>query len=51
VKPGKGSAFVRTKVEEPDDRPRLENTFPSGAKIDIVRVERRNYQYLYREGN
>lgn len=51
VKPGKGSAFVRTKLKSVTTGRVLENTFPSGAKIDIVRVERRNYQYLYREGN
>ena len=51
VKPGKGSAFVRTKLKSLTTGRVLENTFPSGAKIDIVRVERRNYQYLYGEGN
>jgi elongation factor P len=50
VKPGKGSAFVRTKLKSLTTGRVLENTFPSGAKIDIVRVERRQYQYLYREG-
>jgi elongation factor P len=51
VKPGKGSAFVRTKLKSLTTGRVLENTFPSGAKIDIVRVERRAYTYLYREGN
>lgn len=51
VKPGKGSAFVRTKLKSVTTGRVLENTFPSGAKIDDVRVERRKYQYLYREGN
>ena len=41
VKPGKGSAFVRTKLKSVTTGRVLENTFPSGAKIDIVRVERR----------
>jgi elongation factor P len=50
VKPGKGSAFVRTKLKSLTTGRVLENTFPSGAKIDVVRVERRQYQYLYREG-
>lgn len=50
VKPGKGAAFVRTKLKSLSTGKVLENTFPSGAKIDIVRVERRKYQYLYREG-
>jgi elongation factor P len=51
VKPGKGSAFVRTKLKSVSTGRVLENTFPSGCKIDIVRVERRQYQYLYREGS
>lgn len=51
VKPGKGSAFVRTKLKSVTTGRVLENTFPSGAKIDIVRVERRQYQYLYREAD
>ena len=50
VKPGKGPAFVRTKLKSLSTGKVLENTFPSGAKIDIVRVERRHYQYLYRDG-
>lgn len=51
VKPGKGSAFVRTKLKSLTTGRVLENTFPSGAKLEVVRVERRPYQYLYREGN
>jgi elongation factor P len=51
VKPGKGSAFVRTKLKSVTTGRVLENTFPSGAKIDIVRVERRQYQYLYKDGS
>jgi elongation factor P len=47
VKPGKGAAFVRTKLRSLTTGRVLENTFPSGAKIDIVRVENREYQYLY----
>lgn len=50
VKPGKGAAFVRTKMKSLTTGRVLENTFPSGAKLDIVRVERRPYQFLYREG-
>lgn len=50
VKPGKGSAFVRTKLKSVTTGKTLDNTFPSGAKIDIVRVERRPYQFLYRDG-
>ncbi|HZH67827.1 MAG TPA: elongation factor P [Chitinophagales bacterium] len=49
VKPGKGAAFVRTKLKSISTGKVLENTFPSNHKIDEVRVERRRYQYLYRE--
>ncbi len=51
VKPGKGNAFVRTKIKSLSTGKVLDNTFPTSAKIDIVRVERRTYQYLYREGD
>lgn len=51
VKPGKGAAFVRTKMRSVKTGRVLENTFPSGAKIDVVRVERRPYTYLYKEGD
>ena len=51
VKPGKGAAFVRTKMRSVKTGRMLENTFPSGAKIDVVRVERRPYTYLYKEGD
>ena len=51
VKPGKGAAFVRTKMRNVKTGRVLENTFPSGAKIDIVRVERRPYTYLYKEAD
>lgn len=50
VKPGKGAAFVRTKIKSVTTGKVLDNTFPAGAKIDEVRVETREYQYLYREG-
>tara|TARA_X000000950_G_scaffold204090_1_gene245734 strand:- start:115 stop:681 length:567 start_codon:yes stop_codon:yes gene_type:complete len=49
VKPGKGPAFVRTKLKSLTSGKVLENTFPSGAKIEAVRVETRKYQYLYSE--
>jgi elongation factor P len=51
VKPGKGPAFVRTKMKSLSTGKVLDNTFPSGAKIDVVRVERRKYQYLYRDAD
>ena len=47
VKPGKGNAFVRTKMKSLTTGRTLENTFPAGHKIDEVRVERRNFQFLY----
>jgi len=49
VKPGKGPAFVRTKLKSLTNGKVIDNTFPSGHKIDIVRVERRKYQYLYKD--
>lgn len=51
VKPGKGPAFVRTKLKSVTNGRVLENTFPSGVKIDEVRIEHREYQYLYQEGD
>ena len=51
VKPGKGAAFVRTKLKSITTGRVLENTFPAGAKLDEVRVEHREYQYLYPEGD
>ena len=49
VKPGKGAAFVRTKLKSLTTGKVLDNTFPSGAKLETVRVERRQYQYLYND--
>nr|MBP6154864.1 elongation factor P [Chitinophagales bacterium] len=51
VKPGKGAAFVRTKLKSVTNGRVLENTFPAGAKLDEVRVEYREYQYLYPEND
>ena len=50
VKPGKGPAFVRTKMRNLNTSRILENTFTAGFKIEIVRIENRNYQFLYKEG-
>ena len=47
VKPGKGNAFVRCKLKSLTTGKVLEHTFPSGATLDDVRVERRTYQFLY----
>lgn len=49
VKPGKGPAFVRTKLKNVKTGRVIENTFSSGVKVEDVRVERRQYQYLYRD--
>lgn len=51
VKPGKGAAFVRTKLRSVTSGRILDNTFPAGAKIEEVRVETRKYQYLYSEND
>ncbi len=49
VKPGKGPAFVRTKLRSLKTGRVLENTFSSGTKVNLARVERRPYQYLYKD--
>lgn len=51
VKPGKGPAFVRTKLKSVTSGKVLDNTFSAGHKIEDVRVETRSYQYLYPEGD
>ncbi len=51
VKPGKGPAFVRTKLKNVKTGRVLPNTFTSGVKINVQRIEKRNYQYLYHEGD
>jgi elongation factor P len=51
VKPGKGPAFVRTKMRQIESGKVLDHTFSAGHKIEIVRIENREYQYLYQEGN
>ncbi len=49
VKPGKGPAFVRTKLRSLETGKIYDITFNSGVKIEPIRIERRNYQYLYKE--
>jgi elongation factor P len=49
VKPGKGPAFVRTKLKNIKTGRVIDNTFSSGVKVNVARVERRPYQYLYRD--
>jgi len=49
VKPGKGPAFVRTKLRNIKTGRVIDNTFSSGTKVNVARVERRPYQYLYHD--
>ena len=50
VKPGKGPAFVRTKLKSVTSGKVLDNTFSAGHKIEDIRVETHKYQFLYSEG-
>jgi len=50
VKPGKGPAFVRTKLKSVTNGKVLDNTFSGGHKIEEVRVETHKYQFLYNDG-
>jgi elongation factor P len=49
VKPGKGSAFVRTKLKNIKTGRVIENTFNSGVKVTTARIERRGHQFLYKD--
>lgn len=49
VKPGKGPAFVRTKLKNLKTGRVIPNTFTAGVKVDVARVERRQYQYSYKD--
>jgi elongation factor P len=51
VKPGKGGAFVRTKLRNMRTGAVLERTFNAGVKVGLARVERKEMQYLYRDGD
>ena len=51
VKPGKGPAFVRTKMRQIESGKVLDHTFSAGHKIETVRIENRDYQYLYQDGD
>ena len=51
VKPGKGPAFVRTKLKSVSTGKVVDNTFSAGHKIDDVRVENRKFQFLYKDGD
>jgi elongation factor P len=50
VKPGKGPAFVRTKLKGVTTGKVIEETFRAGEKVEEVRLEKRDYQYLYNDG-
>lgn len=49
VKPGKGAAFVRTKLRSLTSGKVLDNTFNAGVKIETINIERRKYQFLYKD--
>jgi elongation factor P len=51
VKPGKGGAFVRTKLKNVLSGKVVERTFNAGVKVDVANVDKREMQYLYREGD
>jgi elongation factor P len=50
VKPGKGGAFVRTKLKNVVSGKTVDRTYNAGAKIDIENVDRRDFTYLYNDG-
>ncbi|MGO2053126.1 elongation factor P [Arthrobacter sp. MYb211] len=50
VKPGKGGAFVRTKMRNVLSGKVLDKTYNAGTKIELANVDRRDYQYLYQDG-
>ncbi len=49
VKPGKGPAFVRTKLKSLTSGKVIDNTFAAGVRVNVARVERRPYQFLYQD--
>lgn len=49
VKPGKGPAFVRTKMKGLKSGKTLDKTFSAGEKVETARVEKRPHQYLYKD--
>ena len=51
VKPGKGGAFVRTKLRNVKTGAVVERTFNAGVKVGLAIVERKDMQYLYRDGD
>ncbi len=51
VKPGKGGAFVRTKLKSLNTGRVIDNTFNAGVKIVTARIDRKSYQFLYKDDN
>ncbi|PFG37987.1 translation elongation factor P (EF-P) [Georgenia soli] len=51
VKPGKGPAFVRTKIKNVLSGKTVDKTFNAGVKVETATVDRRDMQYLYRDGD
>ena len=51
VKPGKGGAFVRSKLKNVLSGKVVDRTFNAGAKVETASVDRRDMQYLYRDGD
>ena len=51
VKPGKGGAFVRTKLKDLLSGKIIDHTFNSGARIEFIRIEARTMQFLYNDGD
>jgi elongation factor P len=51
VKPGKGGAFVRTKLKNVMSGKVVDRTFNAGVKVDVANVDKREMQYLYREAD
>ncbi|MGO1316550.1 MAG: elongation factor P, partial [Cellulomonadaceae bacterium] len=51
VKPGKGGAFVRTKMKNVTSGKTVDKTFNAGLKIETANVDKRDMQYLYKDGD
>ena len=51
VKPGKGGAFVRTKLKNIKTGQMIDETFRAGANISIIRIEAREFNFLYSDGS
>lgn len=50
VKPGKGAAFVRTKMKDLRSGSTIEHTFNSATKVELARIEKKPMQFLYKSG-